>query len=285
MSATFQILLVYTEVLHLSGMSKIAFLDSSYILKGMKFPLICCAIFMPLCLPLGLSAQSEEDQGTAPPPPPPPPARMDKGPGNPDGPGPGGRRQGMDRGNRGDRDLFKNLTDEEKKQVREAFDKVWSQPEIIEAREKMMKTNDEFRNLIQETLRRIDPAAAEILKRNKPPGGEPDHDRNRDRGHGGPPGGRGPGLPPGDDPDFVSKVVRRLAPFRHYSKEWNDLADSLHQQIMGKEEVALALKELEAAPPEIKVVAWKKLEAAYLKAVEQLKLPQGAASPSSQDAP
>lgn len=125
--------------------------------------------------------------------------------------GRGDRRPGEDRGDMrggGDRhgpggrppmfgEGFEKLTEEQKVRVREALGKAWGRPEVSEARDRMMKANDEMRDAIHKALKEIDPEMATLLASMRGPE---------------PWGGRGemPKMPPADSPDFPGAVVKRL---------------------------------------------------------------------------
>jgi hypothetical protein len=58
---------------------------------------------------------------------------------------------------------FERLTEEQKVRVREALGKAWGRPEVSEARDRMMKANEEMRDAIHAALKEIDPEMAMLL--------------------------------------------------------------------------------------------------------------------------
>lgn len=63
---------------------------------------------------------------------------------------------------------YEKLPEEERKQIREALDRVWSRPEVMAAREKAMKAHGELRQTIRKELEKTDPKAAAILAKIEP---------------------------------------------------------------------------------------------------------------------
>jgi hypothetical protein len=137
--------------------------------------------------------------------PPPPPPKGDRPP--PDGQGyrPGPPRGGMMPGasgmypRGGDREhmeAFNQLPEEERRRVREAFEKVWNKPEVIGARDRLMKANEEYREALHHALEEADSGVVKIIEKTKPPmpGGFPFIGR----------------LPDANDPEFSKKVQARL---------------------------------------------------------------------------
>src|SRR5690606_1309913 len=66
-------------------------------------------------------------------------------------------------------DGFEKLSNEDKAKVRAAFEKAWQRPEVIEARDKAMRANEEMRNTLHSALKDIDPQVVGILEKAKPP--------------------------------------------------------------------------------------------------------------------
>ncbi|WP_346333666.1 hypothetical protein [Prosthecobacter sp. SYSU 5D2] len=215
-----------------------------------------------LLMALALVAQAE-------PPPPPKGERGDKPPGF--GPPRGGERGGDRGGERGsDRrsgmpgyggrppmrhDGFDKLPEEEKKRVREALDKVWSRPEVIAAKDKAMRANEEMRDTIRESLGKIDPGAAAILARIEPK----DHFDPRDL----------PRLPPPDSAEFPDIMVKRLGmELISFSRpERREDTRKLHERVMAQPQVAEAVARVVSTTGEERIQAVQKLRELYREAV------------------
>lgn len=223
---------------------------------------------------LVLAAQAE-------PPPPPPGERGDKPPGF--GPPRGGERgdrdrergdrdrdRGGERGSGGDRrsgmpgyggrppmrhDGFDKLPEEDKKRVREALDKVWSRPEVIAAKDKALRANEEMRDTIRESLGKIDPGAAAILARIEPK----DHFDPRDL----------PRLPPPDSAEFPDIMVKRLGmELISFSRpERREETRKLHERVMSQPQVAGAVARVVSTTGEERIQAVQKLRELYREAV------------------
>ena len=156
---------------------------------------------------------------------------------------------GRSPGGRGE--AFEKLPEAEKKRVREALEKVWSRPEVMQARDRAMRAHDDFRNAIRVALKSIDPEAAAILERMRPP------DRFDPR--------KLPELPPADSPEFPQAAVRRLgAEFVTSSRpERRDEAQKLHERLIALPEVRQAISSVETAAGEARLDAWQKLREVY----------------------
>ncbi len=214
-------------------------------------------------------------------PPPPPPKGEPRGDKPPHfGPPKGGG--GGDRGERGDRDRdrggdwrgggggwmpgygsrppmrhdgFDKLPEEEKKRVREALDKVWTRPEVIEARDKAMRANEEMRDTIRESLGKIDPDAAAILARIEPK----DHFDPR----------KLPKLPPSDSPEFPKIMVQRLGmELQSFSRpDRLEETRSLHERVITQPKVMESISRLETTTGEERIQAVQALREVYREAV------------------
>lgn len=199
---------------------------------------------------------------------PPPPPKGDYGDKPPHhGPPKGGDRGDRDRGDwrggmsgfggrppmRGDG--FDKLPEVEKKRVREALDKVWSRPEVIEAKDKAMRANEEMRDTIREALTKIDPEAAAILAKIEPK----DHFDPRSL----------PKLPATDSPEFPKIMVQRLGmELLSFSRpERREETRKLHDRVMNYPRVLEALAKLEGSTGEERVQAVQKLREVYREAV------------------
>lgn len=192
-----------------------------------------------LWLLLGLLPVSGQEGG--PPPNQKPWDRGEKGPGDRDrdrdrGPGEGGpeRRGGRDRG-----DMFRNLSESERKQVREAFEKVWVRPEVEAARERLKEANDDYRKVMEAAMMQVDPEVVKLLEKSRP---------------------KPPPLPDVNDPEFARKVMDRL---RFEGLHRGDREGRLHERVMGSPAVADLVKRLLEAPPEKRAELWGQLKEAY----------------------
>ncbi len=202
---------------------------------------------------------------------PPPPPKGERG----DKPTPHYGPPKGDRGERGDRDRgdwrggmsgfggrppmrhdgFDKLPDDEKKRVREALDKVWSRPEVIEAKDKAMRANEEMRDTIRESLKKIDPEAAAILAKIEPK----DHFDPREL----------PKLPATDSTDFPRIMVQRLGmELLSFSRpERRDEVRKLHERVVADPKVREAIIRVEGTTGEERVQAVQSLRESYREAV------------------
>ncbi len=182
------------------------------------------------------------------------------------------RDHGGDRGGGGDRgewrggmpgygrppmhsDSFDKLPEEEKKRFRAAFDKVWSRPEVIEARDRSMRANEELRDTIRATLAKIDPDVVAILDRVQP------KDQFDPR--------QLPKLPPADSADFPRVLVQRLGmEMLVFSKpERREETRKFHERIILQPQVKEAISRLESTTGEERLLAMQKLREVYREAV------------------
>lgn len=152
-------------------------------------------------------------------------------------------------------DAFDKLPEGDKKRVREALDKVWSRPEVIAAKDKAIRANEEMRDTVREALTKIDPEAAAILARIEPK----DHFDPRDL----------PRLPATDSSDFPKVMVRRMGmELQSFSRpERRDETRKLHERVMAFPQVQEALTQLEGSTGEARVQATQKLREVYREAV------------------
>lgn len=195
-----------------------------------------------------------------PPGPPPPP----EGGGKPRPPGDGPRRPGE----RGDwrgfspgfgrppmrSDEYDKLPEEERKYIREALDKVWSRPEVMEARERTLKAHAELRQTIRRSLEKSDPKAAAILAKVEP--SDPDAEREL------------PPLPPLDSEDFPKAMLlrfgRELMAFSRPDRR--EETQRFHEKLLGSEAVQKALEAAQATQGEERIQAVQKLRSVYREA-------------------
>lgn len=210
-----------------------------------------------------------------------PPRGGDRGPGGPGsgrgegdrGPGRGNgdrdRDRDRDRGRGGDwrgmggfsgrppmrHDAFDKLPEEDKRRVREALDKVWSRPEVIAAKDKAMRANEEMRDAIRDALAKTDPEAAAILARTEPK----DHFDPREL----------PKLPPPDSPDFPKIMVDRMGmELQSFSRpDRREETRRLHERVMAQPPVQEALAQLKSTEGEARIQAMQNLRTRYREAV------------------
>lgn len=208
-------------------------------------------------------------QGDAPPPKPPPrPEGQNRerdhdrdfdhdrgksfGPGGPGGPGQryGG---GFPGGGSGD-----TLSEDEKKQLRVAMEKVWNDAEIVAARERIMKANEELRTALRTALEKKDPAVLKILEKVK---NVMPWDQHR-----GP-----PRLPRPEDPNFPRMAAARLGMEMMFTAkpEQRDAFRHLHEKVVALPPVKEAIGKIEAAAPENRWEAFKALREVYKKECER----------------
>lgn len=152
-------------------------------------------------------------------------------------------------------DGFDKLSEEDKKKVRAAFEKVWSRPEVIEARDRSMRANEELRATIRATLAKMDPEVVAILERIEPK----DHFDPREL----------PKLPPPESPEFPRVVVQRLGmEMVAFSRpERREETRRLHERVIAKPQVREAIARLETTRGEERIQAMQKLREVYRESV------------------
>jgi len=150
---------------------------------------------------------------------------------------------------------FDKLPEEDKKRVRDALDKVWSRPEVMAAKDKAMRANEEMRDTIRESLSKIDPQAAAILARIEPK----DHFDPREL----------PKLPPTDSPEFPKIMVQRMGlELLSFSRpDRREETRKLHERVMAQPQVQEALTQIQSSTGETRVQATQKLREVYREAV------------------
>jgi hypothetical protein len=171
--------------------------------------------------------------------------------------GPGGKGFGMPPG--GMRDTgWDQLTETEKKRLREALDKVWESPEVAAAREKIMKATEEMRGTLRMALEKNDPEAAKIMAKVKTPFPWPSH--------------RGPPpLPKPEDPNFSRLAAMRLG-FEMMSMakpEQREALRHLHERVVELPAVKAAITKIESAPVGERLEAFKAMRDIYKKECER----------------
>lgn len=195
-------------------------------------------------------AQSEGDK---PMPQPPPPKPGDGPPPHRDGDHRGPPGMGRPRGFDG----FEKLSESEKHKVRAAFEKAWQRPEVIDARDKALRANEEMRNTLHNALKDIDPEVVGILEKIKPQ--FPMDQRGL------------PEMPKPDSPQFAHMAAIRMgAELQSISRpERRDEARGFHERLLQLPRVKEALAKLDALPPGERMEAFKKFREIYREAVGQ----------------
>lgn len=201
--------------------------------------------------------------GSLPPPPPPPkppkrpgpPGGLQKGPPRGDGRGPGAFR-GPGRGPMHP-EGFEKLPEEEKQRIRAAMEKAWGMPKVQEARDRLMRANDEFRAAMRASLQEIDPEVVKIMDKVKP-AQPPDPSLM-------------PKWPKPEDPDFIASAADRIGQeFMAFARPENrEASRRMHERVMQRPDVTAALDELKNAEPGIRMAALGKLRMVYREAVGQ----------------
>lgn len=150
---------------------------------------------------------------------------------------------------------FERLPEAEKQRIRSAMEKAWKQPELQQAKERLMKANDEFREAMQAALVSIDPEVVKILAKIKPP---PQSDHHYE-----------PKLPPPDDPEFPRVAIGRLRmEFMAFAKpEEREHLRQIHEKVLQLPAVKEAIEKLQAAPPHERLAAIGRLRTLYREAV------------------
>jgi len=199
--------------------------------------------------------------------PPPPPTRGEGGPRPGERPDERSDRGGGDRG--GDRrggfwpgygrppmksDAYDKLPEEEKKRIREAMDRAWGRPEVINARERTLKAHADLRDAIRVSLEKHDPEVAALLQKVDPPDGYDPRDL--------------PPMPGVDSEEFPKAIVLRLGmEMMMFSKpERKEATRAFHGRLMETEAVKTALKEIHEARGEARIQAAQKLRQVYREA-------------------
>lgn len=169
-------------------------------------------------------------------------------------------------------DIFRHLSEEDRQKVRRAFEKAWSKPEVLEARNQLMKATDQYREALHQAIEEADPEVTKILERNKddgPPGGRPRSSPQP--------------MPEPNDPEFTRKAVLRLAgelqgwmglpdhgdhrdsDRRRDGERRESLSQRLHERIVQVPAVQDAIKELSSKnEPSQRMEEWKHLREVYI---------------------
>ena len=169
-----------------------------------------------------------------------------RGPGS----GPGGP-SGMMRPPMG----FDKLTEDERRQLREAFSKAWSSPEVAAARDEALKANENARRVLHDVMKKSDPKIAAILDKIKPP--YPVDDRGF------------PQLPPPDSPDFAKVATERMRAEMMSVAKPGKHEDSrrLHDRIMTLAPMKDAVTALDKATPQERIESFRRIRELYRKLV------------------
>jgi hypothetical protein len=150
------------------------------------------------------------------------------------------------------------LSEDEKKKLRAAIEKVWEAPEVSAAREKIMKATEEMRTTLRSALEKSDPEAAKIMAKVKAPLPWQQH--------------RGPPpVPRPEDPGFPRQAAMRLG-FEMMAlakPEQREAFRHLHERVIELPMVKEAMGKLEAAPVGERLEAFKSLRDVYKKECER----------------
>lgn len=159
------------------------------------------------------------------------------------------------RGERERSEAFKQLTEDERQRVRSAFEKVWKNPDVVQARERLMKANEEYRETLHRALEGADPGVTAILdklKKSKPEGNPPLAGR----------------MPEANDPEFARKVLMRLKEDLHKwakSDKREISPERLRERVLDAPAVRELVKQLEdATEPQQRVEIAGKLREACM---------------------
>lgn len=163
------------------------------------------------------------------------------------------------RGDRDRMDAFKQLTEDERQRVRAAFEKAWSNTEVVKAREALSKANEDYRAVLHRVLRETDPGIAEILEKMKSqtpaPGGFPIFGQ----------------MPDPKDPEFAKKVISRLRednPAGPGGEKREPRTGHLRERVMNSPAVKDLIGQLEAAKePQEKIQVYNRLREAWMTAM------------------
>lgn len=151
-------------------------------------------------------------------------------------------------------EAYDKLPEEDKKRIREAMDRVWGRPEVIEARERTLKAHADLRDTIRVSLEKTDPEVAVLLKKIEPEQGFDPRQL--------------PPMPAVDSAEFAPAVTLRLEmDLLMFAKPDRKEATKLfHQSLMAKPEVQAALKQVQVTRGEERIQAAQKLRQTYREA-------------------
>jgi hypothetical protein len=148
-------------------------------------------------------------------------------------------------------EAYDKLPEEEKKRIREAMDRAWGRPEVINARERTMKAHADLRDAIRVSLEKHDPEVAAILQKVDPPDSYDPREL--------------PPMPEVDSEEFPKAIVLRLGmEMMMFSKpERKEATRAFHGRIMETEIVKTALKAIHETRGEERIQAAQKLRQVY----------------------
>lgn len=146
---------------------------------------------------------------------------------------------------------FDKLTEEERTLMREAFEKAWKDPKVIEARDQALRANENVRRVLHDAMSKDDPKVAALLEKMKPPF------ESDDRGF--------PILPRPDSPDFVKVANARLGAEMMSMAKPGKQEDTrrFHERIMQLPRMKEAMAALETTPPAERLEALRKIRDLY----------------------
>jgi TRAP-type C4-dicarboxylate transport system substrate-binding protein len=151
-------------------------------------------------------------------------------------------------------EAYDKLPEADKKRIREAMDRVWGRPEVIEARERTLKAHADLRDTIRVSLEKTDPEVAVLLKKVEPDQGFDPRQL--------------PPMPAVDSAEFAPAVTLRLEMdlLMFVKPDRKDATKLFHQRLMGKPEVQAALKQVQESRGEERIQAAQKLRQTYREA-------------------
>lgn len=146
---------------------------------------------------------------------------------------------------------FEKLSEEERKLMREAFEKAWKDPKVVEARDQALRANENVRRVLHDAISKEDPKVAALLEKMKPPF------ETDDRGF--------PILPRPDSPDFVKVANARLGAEMMSMAKPGKQEDTrrFHERIMQLPRMKEAMAALETTPPAERLEALRNIRDLY----------------------
>jgi hypothetical protein len=246
----------------MSPMSRIAFCPDAWKVRGVRDTRPITIMLLTVVCVLQAAGSRAED---AMPPPPLEPKPSDRppqdGPGRRPGPPRGGGMPGTPgvypRGDREHTDAFNQLPEEERQRIRAAFEKVWNKPDVVQARDRLMKANEAYREVLHQALGEADSGVLKILEKVKVPM----------PGGGFPFAGR---LPDPNDSEFSKKLLARLSEdLQNWARnEKRDLPVArFHERVVNAPAVRELVTQLDAAQePQRRLEIAGRLREAYFAA-------------------
>ncbi len=158
-------------------------------------------------------------------------------------------------GGSGDYDYLKNLSEPDRVKVRDAFQQAWTSAQVIQAREKLSKANDEYRQALEQALKAANPEVPQILEtaRQSSRGGERSISMAQ--------------MPAVDDPEFVRKGLQRLGMELQMwarTEHRDGPTMKLHERILMHPTIREAVQRLESSESAQRLEVWGKLRDAYM---------------------